>query len=426
MNDISTWSGIAPLLGQRRTAPATALTWAILIVLMVVPLTYGNALGNLAIVLGIVALFVADRAAYAAVLGMPHIRLMIAAFASLAISIIVIGGATSESLIVFDFIPLLLAIPVSAVFVRAQISEAESKLPLLALLGAAVACSVALVQYFVLLNNRPGGWELSPIHFADLSVTLGFISVAGLMGKSTPWRPIYALGPVIGVAAGALSGTRATLMVAAALFLLSLGFMAAQKAGRHALLLGLVAIVLLVALVALGPSLGLYRALDLGQLLGAREGNDVAFGFRLEQYQAAIKAFGDAPLFGHGWRHEVQSALQYMSDAARQDYLREHWGYIHDEFLSMSVGMGIFGSLAWVLLMSYPPVAVIWARRSGGLSAASTYMVLASWLGILVGGLTDVLFKTELTKTFYCFIPNAVLLLTWRPSAVTALPAEAG
>ena len=77
MNDISTWSGIAPLLGQRRTAPATALTWAILIVLMVVPLTYGNALGNLAIVLGIIALFVADRAAYAAVLGMPHVRLMI-------------------------------------------------------------------------------------------------------------------------------------------------------------------------------------------------------------------------------------------------------------------------------------------------------------------------------------------------------------
>ena len=202
--------------------------------------------------------------------------------------------------------------------------------------------------------------------------------------------------------------------------------MADERAGRHALLLGLIAIVLLVAFVALGPSLGLYRASTSGQLLGAREGNDVAFGFRLEQYQAAIKAFGDAPcsVMAGGTRSKARCNICPMPPGRTTCVST---GAISTTNSSVCrSGMGFFGKPgAWVLLMSYPPVAVIWARRSGGLSAASTYMVLASWLGILVGGLTDVLFKTELTKTFYCFIPNAVLLLTWRPSTVTALPAEA-
>jgi O-antigen ligase len=145
-------------------------------------------------------------------------------------------------------------------------------------------------------------------------------------------------------------------------------------------------------------------------LLSGRRVVDLTAAVRLDQYQAAVRAFFDSPIFGHGWRHEIESALQYMSPATREAYRLGHWGYIHNDFLSFSVGMGVFGSVAWVLLFAYPVVAILEKPAYPGPSAR-TFLTLVVWLGILVSGLSDVLFKTELTRSFYCFIPTAIMIL---------------
>jgi len=54
------------------------------------------------------------------------------------------------------------------------------------------------------------------------------------------------------------------------------------------------------------------------------------------------------------------------------------------------------------------------------LTPATAYVVLVVWLGFLVGGLTDVLFRQELTKSFYPFIPSAILMMTRRPGRPTS------
>ncbi len=72
--------------------------------------------------------------------------------------------------------------------------------------------------------------------------------------------------------------------------------------------------------------------------------------------------------------------------------------------------MGLLGALAWVLLMAYPIVALVRAPRSPE-PAARNYMTLVAWAGIVISGVSDVLFSTELTKTFYCFIPGAIVIL---------------
>ena len=401
---------------------ALGISRLILVALMVVPLTYGNALGNVAILLGLIAIFVPDRAAYGQVLRLPHIRMLIAAFLLLGFSAVVFGGATKASLIAFDFTPFVLAIPVSAVFLRAPMPDANVRLPLIALAGTLVALAVALYQYVWLHASRPGGWELSPIHYADIVVSLGFMSLAGLIGRPSRLWPLFAMGPVLGVVAGIMSGTRAVLFVAGVQFLLALWFILRERSRGQAIAIVLAVLVIFGAILFLAPSLGFARILDFGGLLQTQPAQGEKFGFRLEQYEAAVRSFVEAPLFGHGWRHQIESILPLMSPAAREQYAVEHWGYIHNDFLNMSVGMGIFGSLAWILLMGYPPVAVIWARRHGSLSASSVYLILTAWLGILLGGLTDVLFDTELTKTFYCFIPTAILMLTWRAGEQAGAP----
>src|SRR5579862_5873683 len=103
---------IGPHASTRRVAP-DILGWGVLIALLVVPLTYGNAIGNVAILFGLACLITADRAGYREVFRMPHVWLLVASFVLLATSAVVFGGATRESLVAFDFVPLLLAIPVS-------------------------------------------------------------------------------------------------------------------------------------------------------------------------------------------------------------------------------------------------------------------------------------------------------------------------
>jgi O-antigen ligase len=432
-----TEAGIAPAAGfpepsvesraNVRARATAVLVWGILITLLVVPLTYGNAIGNIAILLGLLTLFVADRGAYRVVFGLPHIRMLAASFGLLAIATLVVAGTSPDALVLFDFTPFLLAIPVSAVFLRAKIPDAQFQLSWLALVGTLVACGVAVFQYVVLHNTRPGGWELSPIHFADIAVTLGFMSGAGLLNRASRAWPLFALGPFLGVGAGLLSGTRSSLLVAVALLLLWLVCFIRRATWRRALIPVLGAVVVVGGTAAAVPGVAT-RVIDVGDLLrqiaSAQPVDGPQFGFRLDQYEGAVRAFADSPVFGHGWRHQVQSALPYMSPSAQRDYAVEHWGYIHDEFLNMAVGMGGFGVIAWLLLMGYPPAAVFWARRHGRLSAEAVYLVLAPWLGILVGGLTDVLFNTELTKTFYCFIPTAILMLTWRREL--PVPARSG
>lgn len=394
-----------------------------MISLLVVPLTYGNAIGNLAILFALMALLVVPRRVYRDMLSLPHIWMLIACFGLLAIATLVVAGRSADALVVFDFTPLLLTLPVSAVFTQVEIPDAMTQLAWLSFCGVVVASGVALFQYFVLHNTRAGAWELSPIHFADLAVGLGFMSAVGVMNRRSRASALFALGPLLGLAAGILSGTRWSLMVACALLVLWLAFFLRPASWARALVPMLGAVIVVGTIIVAIPGAAT-RALDVGALFGhVTSGQTVdgpEFGFRTDQYSAALRAFADAPVFGHGWRHQVQAALPYMSPAAQQDYAVEHWHYIHNDLLNMAVGMGSFGVLAWLLLFAYPPVAVLWARRHGKLSSEAAYLVLAAWLAILVGGLTDVLLDTELTKSFYCFIPGAILLLNWQRTSQPA------
>jgi len=246
---------------------ARGLSWIILLALLVFPLTYGNALGNIAILAGLVAIFVADRAAYRQILRMPHIWMLVAAFLLLGFSAVVFGGATKASLIAFDFTPFVLAIPVSAIFMRSPVRDPEVRVSLLALAGTLVALGVALYQYIALHASRPGGWELSPIHYADIVVTLGFMSLAGLVARPSRLSMIFAVGPLLGVVAGIMSGTRAVLFVVAIQFLFALWLLLRGRSRNQAAAI-LVGVVLIVAAILfLAPALGFNRVLDLGGLL---------------------------------------------------------------------------------------------------------------------------------------------------------------
>jgi O-antigen ligase len=407
---------------------ATGLTWLILLSLLVLPPLHGNLLGYIAMgaaIIGLVAVW--DLGAYREVFGRPWIWMIVGAYGCLAIAIVGVAKTAGETLTVVDFVPFLLVIPAAALFARARLAEPLSTIAALSLGGTLVSLAICLTQIALYHARRPGGWEMSPIHFGDFAVILGFLSLGGLLVPGARWRAMYWAGPAIGLVDGMLTGTRASLVVGVCLLPLAGYFVWRHGPGRRAALLlaGAVVVLLAVPLAlsaegSVGRSLGAYQVID--QVAHGDEVTDSSAAYRLDQYTAAVRAFFDAPVFGHGWRDQVQSALPYMSAEGKAGYAREHWGYIHDEFLSLAVGMGVFGILAWLLLMAYPIVAVRTAPRDAE-SAARTYLGLAVLVGIGVSGLTDVLFMTELPKVFFGFLPAAIILL--RPAAVPAREASA-
>jgi O-antigen ligase len=400
-----------------RGTAATALTLTILVALLVLGGWIGNWAAYIAMfgsVLGL--LLVWDRQAYLDVLATPWLTMIIAAFLLLAVAIVANSPTLDLRLHVVDFLPLVLVVPTAVVFSRARVRNGATLISTLALVGALVAAVVAAHANLTTGTSRAGGLEISPIHFGDIAIIFGFMSLGGLMVGTHPWRMIYLFGPVFGIGAALLSGTRATLFVGIALIGVTIYF-AVRHSGRQGRLLLLA---LALGALAVASSYVALREKTTDRLLGSftivtemitgTHIADASFRNRVEMWEGGVKAFWEAPITGHGWTRQLQAALPHMSDSARATYRRQHWGYIHNEALSLGVGMGALGIIAYFLLMLHPLVQMS-ATPPDSQSLARNFLLVVVFVGIFVSGLTDVLFKTELLKTFFCFLPAAIALL---------------
>lgn len=252
-------------------------------------------------------------------------------------------------------------------------------------------------------QSRVGNAELSPIHFADLALLVGFMALAGTLGKWGRWTWLLYLGPIFALVAAIASNTRSALLVALALAsLYALFWLRARPWSLMAKLAVLgAALVLTVASFVLAQALGFARPLSaiepVWAVLRGELPADSSSIYRVEMYLSGLRAFWDAPLVGHGWHNQLQAALPYMSEVGRQGYASEPWGYIHSDLLSFAVAAGLPGALAYFLMLSAPLVAAI--QADGGAKAGSRlYLAAALSLGLFTSGLTDALFMVEVPK----------------------------
>ncbi len=318
---------------------------------------------------------------------------------------------------IFDFLPLGLSVPVAIGFLHLK-SARWLEIPfLLALAGSLLAFGVVAFEFFVLGDPRPGGLENSPIHFSTLALTLGFVAASRFVARPRSAVAFYLFGPVFGTAAALLTGTRAALpsLIVLCLALAVAGFVFNNVPWRRAaayLAAGLVGVLGLIAIVALLGGGG--RAIEeLGPALAAVLGDgavESSVGYRIEQYGAFFPAFADAPFFGHGWHNQLTAIYPYLSAFGQQGYAEQGWGYIHNEALSMTLGMGLLGLVAYGLIFFAPVAGLMQIRTDPDypLRCTAIVMVIA---GIFTGGITDVLFMAELVKVFFTISTVAFLCI---------------
>jgi len=413
-----------------RSIPAVeirrAMAWLMVAIALLVWPAFGNPTAYLVLVLALIATpFTASGRGIAWLLTQSWIRLWLISFVMIAVAFTLNAQDAADYGHILDFIVLPLAIPIALLALLLGPKFNALRLAQFCLASAIVAGIVALYVTFVLHAYRASGYELSPIQFADLAVIVGFMALGGFFVGDGKRNWYLLAGPLFGVMAAMLAGTRGALLVAAvlgAVFIVFFVLRHRSSTRKKFMMLGaLVAIA--AAVLAIGDVTGSTRFFDaltvLGNLASGKE-VDSSSAYRLEMLASGWRAFLDAPIYGHGWAKQLASALPYMSEMGREGYELEKWGYIHNEALSFAVGGGGLGLIAYMIWMIAPFIGLR-SVPNDTQADARAYFVFTLVGGLVVAGLTEVLFMSELSKTLMIVLVS-VILLACRDASPIAKP----
>lgn len=334
----------------------------------------------------------------------------------------------NDLLFAFNFVPLLLAVPLRWQLERYAQTDGAVLIARLSMVGAGIAVIVAAVQVGVLGYERAGQPLMSTFHFADTAMLLGFTALAGVFAPGRHRRWIYLLGPVFGVLVALLSGTRGALIAAPVLGFVALAFALALAPARHrgvTLVVAVAVAVLSAILLFVAAKIGLTRALDgfsVTQDVIAGEAVDQSTQERLTMLWGGWQAFLHAPLFGYGWLDMVPAILPYIpgNEAERMLTFRQ----LHNGLLSFAVGAGIPGIISFLILSVAPVIAVLRTPRDE-LFVSRLYLAVTLCVAYAVFQLTIIMIGFEFHTVQYAFM-TVVILGFVRVPARTVAPAQSG
>ena len=314
-----------------------------------------------------------------------------------------IGAKSFEGLIGLAFFSPLFAIwPLLTAAEDMKSDDSSVLIAILALAGVAGAAVVAVMEVVATGTVRAGGGVANPIHFADVAMLAGFLACAGLVGKVTPWRFLFLLGPVFATIAVVLSGTRgAVVAIAAMLVVAAIGLVVLRVVSVKRALIALAVLVVggAVALL-LGASQfsGIQRVLiDIGEVLQHGVPTDESTAIRLQMISGGIQAFQQAPIFGHGPLAFVNLANELAGVPFGS------WPHLHNDLADFAASAGVVGLIAYALFLLAPIVEALQVKSS---ATKPRILILATTLvaGYFIMGLTNAMFGILTVTVSYAVI----------------------
>ena len=344
----------------------------------------------------IVALFLlSPREIFRPIVWMPVAGVAIVAIAYIAATRSIVGAYGA-----LYFAPLLAIWPIISLGKSVRFDGAGTGL--MCLCGVAGTALVALIEQATTDTIRAGESVANPIHFADTALFVGFFCLIGLFYSTSRYRYLYLLGPAICIATLLLSGTRGALVAFAVMSLV--GILAAAFSGFITRRLVISSIVLLslaaAAAVARGvkQTSGVQRFMPASGMIADKSSIE-----RLEMYEGALRAFLDAPIFGHG-------PFDYVAAAASRADHPFAAPHLHSDMADFAASGGIFGLVAYFLFLLAPIVEVLRSPPSANRRAVIAFTATLT-SGFFVMGLTNAMFGiltlTVLYSTFSAVIGTA-------------------
>jgi O-antigen ligase len=273
----------------------------------------------------------------------------------------------------------------------------------------------ALAGLFSLLL-KPYVWEgqrsttsqfFNLIHFADLALILGFLSLFSINWVQRDRLPLLLLkicGFCAGLYMSVQSGERGGWIAIPPLMLV----WAMSRNGKN--LWVKLAIAALVTLSAIWLGYALIDVVksridvifhDLAQYADGNK--DTSLGIRLQLWQAAWHLFTEYPVFGVGPEGFARMMPALGAGGMLTPMAASLGGAeVHNEILSKMAGLGIFGLLSILSVHLVPLAIFLRSAKSSSAQARSTgFMGICLVLGFFIFGLTVEIFNLKMTAAFY-------------------------
>lgn len=333
-------------------------------------------------------------------------RLFALAFLVLGICYAITARAPQDVLLVFNFTALILFGAFLALAQRNARADAVFNVARLAALGVAIALIAAVVGRYALGFERAESPIFGAILLGNTAVLLGFIAVIGIFAAPSP-RWSFLLVPLLGVATAAITASRGPMLAVAPLVVLCAVVVARRFKIRAVIAIpATLAYLAACALLLFGLDERLASIFGIaGAIAEGETVTDTNASIRLAFYQAGLRAFLDAPIFGHGWARLMTSIEPYLAEDMRQ-YL---WlPQLHNDVINLGVAAGIVGVAVYVLLIATPLVAA-WRSPRDALYLPRMVGCAILCTAYVFDGLTDLMFGFEFHTMLYVVL-SAILL----------------
>lgn len=276
--------------------------------------------------------------------------------------------------------------------------------------GAVAGASLVVYQRWMLGVDRPGG-DINAITFGDIVLSMGLMSLAGVLdfkGRQRIWPLLGAIAGLVGTFATGTRGGWFVILLAVPLFLkfgrsrLPAGF------ARRAAVIGLLATAAIYAV----PQTRVHERVaaginDVRNYYSGQTSNTNSLGVRFELWRAGLTLAAHHPLKPTNpnvLHHELEqlAAQGKVSPAVLQ------FEHFHNEAIQDQLVLGVGGLLAYLLMMTVPFIFFgrIVNRHSadGGAALAPALAGLLLVLGYFSFGLTEVIFWSVRSCMFYALM----------------------
>lgn len=281
----------------------------------------------------------------------PAARALLLALALLSATLPFVYRGEADLMAPVFILPMLASIALGLLARPVGWTPGASLLAVVCLLAALVAFVAGAYESVVLGVGRVGLGN-NPIHYGTLAAMVGGMALVGVVAVQSRWRYLFLLGPVFGIGAAILSGSRGPLAGALALAGMGTLFLLYwYRADRWLRISVAVVVVIGVAMVSYLVATGNDRITNLAStalnIFRFTGGSD---DIRAALYGSAIHVLGQSPVFGVGFGQIMQAAQELypeQSEVFGLDNLHADWA----NFAAMGGGMGL---LAWLLLLGAP------------------------------------------------------------------------
>jgi O-antigen ligase len=247
-------------------------------------------------------------------------------------------------------------------------------------LGALAALAVVLFASRDWGQGRLGSKFLDPIHFGDLALAFGVLSVVAInwWRKDNAWVvALKVAGLFAGLAVSMLSGSRGGWLALPFVAILVLWQLGRGKSMRWKVLVPLAFVVLLGLIYGASGSVRERIHLVSSDMSNYEHGDqDTSVGVRFQLYKAAWELIRENPVLGlggYGFRDAMDPLVKQGKLTPVAAVLGK--GETHNQMLAYLANYGIVGGLALLAIYLVPAIFFVKRLRSASASARSSALI---------------------------------------------------